>query len=141
MMRKYVKGSKGLVMAAMCLAMVISAGAVALPAAENIDPRYVAVTTFDVGLSISSSGRSACTGVVRVVLGHDADVTMELQQKDGNSWETIKDWSDSGRSVTLDHSWYVAPGHGYRVKLSAEVSDSSGKVVERPVAYSAVEGY
>ena len=140
-MKKYARRWSGLILAALCLIMTVSAGAVTMPEAERMEPRYVTSTDFAAELSIGSGGRSTCTGTVRLRSGYNADVTMELQQKDGSRWETIQDWSDSGRRVTLNHSWYVESGYDYRVKLSAEVTDSNGRVVEQPVTYSSVESY
>lgn len=140
-MKKYARRWSGLILAALCLVMTVSAGAVTMPEAERMEPRYVTLTDFEAELSIGSGGRSTCTGTVRLRSGYNADVTMELQQKDGSRWETIQDWSDSGRRVTLNHSWYVESGYDYRVKLSAEVTDSNGRVVEQPVTYSSVESY
>ena len=135
-MKKYVRRWSGLLLAALCLVMAVSASAAVTPEGEKAEPRYVTVSVFDAELSIDSNGRSTSVATVWVEASCSADITMELQQRNGSRWETIKTWSDSGHRVTLDHGWYVESGYTYRVKLSAEVTDSTGKVIERPVSYS-----
>jgi len=64
---------------------------------------------------------------------------MELQQKNGSSWDTIKTWSTTGsKTVSLDKSWYVSSGYKYRIYISAEVNDSTGIVEEETLESSTV---
>ena len=58
-------------------------------------------------------------------------VVLELQQKKGTSWTTIMDWSDSGRRVSFDKGQFVSRGYDYRLKISADIYDSDGELVER----------
>ena len=107
----------------------------------EISPQYLVVITFETAFNIDSNGRSTCTGKSTVETNYTIDVTMELQQKKGDSWETIKTWTDSGRRVTLEKNWYVASGFDYRIKLSGVATNSSGKVIESPMTYSGTKHY
>ena len=60
---------------------------------------------------------------------------MELQQKNG-TWQTIKTWSKSGRSVSLNESYRVSNKYNYRVAATAKVYNSSGSLVESKTSYS-----
>ena len=68
-------------------------------------------------------------------------VTVELQQKDGSTWKTIKEWSDSGDVIRFNKAQFVARGYDYRLKLTTEVYDANGKFVEDDVTYSGVESH
>ena len=73
-------------------------------------------------------------------VGYTCDATLELQQKSGSSWETVKEWSSSGRVNDFDEGWYVVRGD-YRLKASALVFDPTGRLVENQTAYSSVVEY
>ena len=69
-----------------------------LPAAA----RFVAIRSVTVDLSINSSGYASCDGTCTVASGYEAEATLELQQKDGSTWKTIKEWSDSGDVIRFN---------------------------------------
>ena len=108
---------------------------------DNISPRYSTLTQFMTELEISGSGLSSCMGKAKTNLGYTCNATLELQQKNGSSWETIAEWTSSGRTNEFDKSWYVKSGYSYRLKLTAEVSNSSGTLIESPVTYSGIVAY
>lgn len=103
---------------------------------ERLSPRYVALSRFSATLSINSNGCATCLGTAITNINYTCDATLELQQKAGSSWETIKDWSSSGDMNSFSESWYVASGYDYRLKLSVDVYTISGKWVEGPTTYS-----
>ena len=108
-----------------------------LPAAA----RFVAIRSVTVDLSINSSGYASCDGTCTVASGYEAEATLELQQKDGSTWKTIKEWSDSGDVIRCNKAQFVARGYDYRLKLTTEVYDANGKFVEDDVTYSGVESH
>lgn len=103
-------------------------------------PRYVGLTEFSTKLEINSNGYATCVADIRTDLGYTCDATLELQQKSGSSWETVKEWSSSGRVNEFDEGWYVVRGD-YRLKASALVFDPTGRLVENQTAYSSVVEY
>lgn len=123
----------------LCLSMtVLPTAATHVSEAAELEPspRYTGLRNVVADLTISSSGRSTSTGEAVAYGGYTADVTMELQQKDGSRWKEVRTWTDEGEDVYLEKDWYVAPGYEYRVELSIEVSNSSGKVVDDVTIYS-----
>ena len=92
-------------------------------------------------ISINSSGYASCDGTCTVASGYEAEATLELQQKDGSTWKTIKEWSDSGDVIRFNKAQFVARGYDYRLKLTTEVYDANGKFVEDDVTYSGVESH
>lgn len=94
--------------------------------------RYTNISSLSADLSITSSGLSSPYG--RVKLSNSTDtvkLTVELQQKNGSSWDTIKSWSTTGSgTVYLDKTWYVSSGYTYRTHVTADVSNSSGSLEE-----------
>lgn len=103
---------------------------------ERPSPRYAALSRFSATLSINSNGCATCLGTAITNINYTCDATLELQQKVGSSWETIKDWSSSGDMNSFSKSWYVASGYDYRLKLSVDVYTIGGKWVEGPATYS-----
>lgn len=139
-MRTKKKQLLSLVVLLLCLSMVVPTAA-ASESEVDISPQYLVVMTFGTSFDIDSNGRSTCTGKGTVETNYTIDITMELQQKKGGSWETIKTWTDSGRRVSMAKNWYVDSGYDYRIKLSGTATNSSGEVIESPVTYSGVQHY
>ena len=92
-------------------------------------------------MTISSGGYASCLGDCTVRSEYDAEVILELQQKKGSSWTTIMDWSDSGRRVSFDKGQFVSRGYDYRLKISADIYDSDGDLVEDATSYSTIESF
>ena len=136
--RRRLSGILGIIFALM---MVVPAAAVQTDEGRAAEARYIGITRLWAGLEINSHGYSTCTGECDVRSGYDVEATMELQQKKDGLWETIKTWSSSGDGVVFIENWYVASGYDYRVKISADVSNADGKIMEREVTYSSVEDY
>ncbi len=109
---------------------------------EEISPRYEIISVITASLNISESGRADCGASVRVPSGYKVELLAELQQKNGSSWETIRDWEASGSNrVSVSGPWYVMPGYSYRLKVTATAYDSNGNFIEAPVEYSATRDY
>ncbi len=107
-----------------------------------IEPRYEVIYTISTTLNISDSGRAECYASVRIPSGYEVDLLAELQQKNGNRWETIHDWEDSGSErVSVSGPWYVMSGYSYRLKVTATTYDAAGTFVEAPVEYSTTVDY
>lgn len=135
----------------MLLVLVLALGILAptayaaVPESEGdyvIQPRYTYIFSIMSDLTISSTGRTSDYGYVKMYdSSYTCDLTMELQQKDG-SWNTIKEWTTSGSgTVELDKIWYVLSGYTYRVKVTVDVYNSAGKLVETESAYSLEVSY
>lgn len=109
---------------------------------EIILPRYEVVNNITISFSISASGRADCSATVILPSGYRADLTVELQQKVGSKWDTIHDWKASGRNfVEVSGPWYVPSGYSYQLKVTTEVYDAYGNLVEDPIEYSHVRDY
>ena len=108
---------------------------------STTNPRFVAMSKLLTELSISSSGRATCTGHAYAISGYTCDSTLELQQKNGFSWKTIKTWSTSAQYANFNETRYVTSGYTYRLKLSADVFNSNGVLVESVYDYSTQASY
>ena len=109
---------------------------------EIIEPRYEVIANILISFSISASGRADCSATVILPSGYRADLTVELQQKVGGKWDTIHDWKASGRNfVEVSGPWYVPSGYSYQLKVTTEVYDAYGNLVEDPIEYSHVRDY
>lgn len=106
-----------------------------------ISARYVGMRLFYAELSISDSGLATSSGTIQARSGYTCDATLELQRKQGASWITIKEWEGSGKSISFKENWYVTSGYDYRIKLSADVYDTSDSLIEALTTYSAVVEY
>lgn len=104
------------------------------------DLRYIVLTKFFAELTINSKGYASCTAYAYARTGCSCDVTLELQQKSGTSWKTIKEWTSTGQTIDFSKGLYVTSGHDYRLKISADVYNS-GILVESPTEYSIVVHY
>ena len=113
------------------------------PSAGLISPMYEVISNIYISLDISSSGKASCYADVDTSPAYSCNLTVELQERSGSSWTTIKTWTatDDGTGYTyVDSIWYVTPG-AYRLKVTAEITNSSGRLVEDPVEYSNTRYY
>ena len=122
------------------LTLSVVAPLMALPVAaidysDVVAPLYIGLEDVTADLAISSNGYADCSGAAYVRSGYSVTVVMELQQKNG-TWQTIKTWSKSGRSVSLNESYRVSNKYNYRVAATAKVYNSSGSLVESKTSYS-----
>ena len=114
-------------------------------AASSVQPRYVKISILSSELlGISLAGRATCCGSVSLWDSScKATLYVELQQSDdGDSWTTIKSWSDSGYGdVIIEEYWYVDSGYQYRVLTTAIVYSGTGAYIETEMAESTVQTY
>lgn len=109
-----------------------------------VHPTFVNIMSLSAGLSISSAGKSTCTGAVDLYDdSYTVKMTVTLQQATGKGWSAIKSWSASGKGnagAQLSEHYYVNSGK-YRVCTTARVYNTSGKLVETESAYSSEKTY
>ncbi len=134
---------------AICLAILLSILATSAAAYKAYEPqvpislRYEEIVQFNIMLNISTTGKASCYADVYTAREFSCTLTVELQKRVGSSWETKKTWTstDDGFGFTyVDEPWYVTRGD-YQLKVTAEITDASGVVVERPVEYSTIKKY
>lgn len=133
----------------LCVIIVMSFTAIGVvadetdPSAGSISPMYEVIYNVYISLDISSSGKASCYADVNTSPAYSCDLTVELQEKSGSSWTTIKTWTatDDGAGYTyVDGTWYVLPG-AYQLKVTIEVYNSRGVLVEDPIEYSDTRYY
>ena len=104
-----------------------------------IQPQYEIINSIAAGLTIGSDGKSVSSAkLMTTISGSDCYLTVDLQQKSGSQWKTIKTWTASklnGVIVTLEKDYYVVHG-SYRVKATGTVENSSLNVQETAEIYS-----
>lgn len=98
-----------------------------------ITPNFTYISRLNAGLSINSSGKTTCIGLVSAYdSSHTTRLTVALQKYRGSGWITIKSWSTSstGTSVaTVYKDYYVVHGT-YRVRATAKVYNAYGTLLE-----------
>lgn len=106
-------------------------------------PKFARIYLFEVSFSISSAGLTSNYCKVKLYdLTDTVKLTMELQRLEGIVWVPIKSWSTTGSStVSIDKDWYVLSGYKYRVQGIAQVSNSSGTLLEIATATSSTVTY
>lgn len=123
------------------LCVLVSAASAAGSDEDQIQPYFIRIASLSTDFSVSSSGYADCYGEVEMHNTSDtAELTMELQRSsDQSNWETIKDWTASGKCVvTLDKGWYVVSGYYYRIHITADVYSTSGSLVDSATKDSVV---
>lgn len=134
---------------AICLAIFLSIFATSAAAYKADEPqvpislRYEEIVQFNIMLNISTTGKTSCYADVYTAREFSCTLTVELQKRVGSSWETKKTWTstDDGFGFTyVDEPWYVTRGD-YQLKVTAEITDASGRLIEKPVEYSSIEMY
>lgn len=139
MKKKGFKKALAIVMAAsMCLALPgIGTYAEELSANIGIAPANIIIAACDNYLVWESSGVLEVYGGTEVPPNYDAYVKVELQQKNGTSWTTIKTWTDRYESYAMVSSYYAVMGeYDYRLKLTHKAYDSNGNLIETITKYS-----
>ena len=113
---------------------------------SGIQPFYVGTATAKAQLTISTSGKASCVGVVKPEASTSkASITVKLRQrKDGGAWATIGQWTDSGSGkdgAEVSQSMTVSSGYSYQVVMTGTVKDAAGKVLDNISEKSAVKRY
>lgn len=123
------------------LCMLVSMASAAVPTDNQIQPCFIRITRLSTSFTVSASGYADCYGRVELDnLTDSAELTVELQRSsDQSNWETIKDWSASGKcAVELNKGWYVASGYYYRIHITADVYSTAGSLVDSATKDSVV---
>lgn len=134
---------------AFCSAVLMAgtASAIAMPEQHNIkssiviEPRYTGLRVFSATLTIDNDGKALCIGNARTNAAYTCEATLELQQKNNNSWSNVHKWTSSGQTNDLEEELYVKSGYDYRLKLSADIYSSTGKFVTSYTTYSGIVEY
>ena len=139
MKKKGFKKALAIVMAAaMCLALpCIGTYAKEIPTSIGIAPANIIIAACDSYLIWEGGNTLEVYGGTEVPDGYEAYVKVELQQKNGTSWTTIKTWTDQGGSYAMVSRYYaVMSGYQYRLKLTHKAYDSNGNLIESIPDYS-----
>ena len=138
-MKKGFKKALAIVMAAtMCLALPgIGTYAKEIPTNIDIAPSNIIIGACDSSLEWEDTNSLAIYGGTLVPNGYDAYVKVELQQKNGTSWTTIKTWTDRYEAYAMvSRNYAVTSGYQYRLKLTHKAYDSNGNLIETLTTYS-----
>ncbi len=124
--------------AAMCLALPgIGTYAKEIPSDIGIAPANIIIGACDSSLEWEGTNTLAVYGGTLVPDGYEAYVKVELQQKNGTSWTTIKTWTDRDFDYAMVENYYaVTSGYKYRLKLTHKAYDSNGNLIETLTTYS-----
>lgn len=126
------------------LCLLVSTASAVISAEDAIQPYFLRIESLSTNFTISASGYADCYGRVELDnLTDSAELTVELQRSSNkSSWETIKDWSASGKcAVELNKGWYVVSGYYYRIHITAKVYTSSGSLAETASDDSVIARY
>lgn len=110
---------------------------------DGVVPQYDHIVGIMMVLDISDSGLAQATSTVNLYPGYNVSATLELQKLNGTKWTSIDSVSDYGPGpvgvyIFLDK--YVTHGT-YRSKITCNVTNSAGAVVETVTEYSYIENY
>lgn len=110
---------------------------------SDIELMYEQVMNMSARLNISNLGLATCSGTVSVRPGYNVKLTIELLKMENYSWTSIKSWVHNGSGVVgVNESETYWVDHGtYMTKITAYVTDSSGKYIESPTATSVIREY
>ena len=108
---------------------------------NEITPQYTTIILVSNNLTLNSGGKLTCEGRTKVQVGYKAGVKMELQEL-SDDWTTIKTWNSTSddKEMYISKNWYVEKGT-YRLKLTHTAINSSDKIVETVIKYSATVTY
>ena len=105
---------------------------------NGVAPCFVALWDCGRDLSLLNSlGKLGIYAFTDTYPGYTAGVKVELEKKNGSSWEHEKTWEDISTSTdaTIDTSYYVGRGT-YRMYVTYTAYYSSGGEAETFTAYS-----
>ena len=115
-----------MLLAILTVGTVIPIGAIA---EAGIMPRYDYATSIDIGLYISGATAHCSGGVELRVRPSSLSMTLILQKKNGDSWDTYASWSDSAIGeayLYMDNKSCSVSSGTYRVKVSITVCMPNG---------------
>lgn len=118
-----------------CIALMAAIPSLAAVPPES-SPYYIALRSIYSDLVISNNNVAECTGTATAATGYTINATLELQQQNSRGWTSIKTWSDQGKNIAIEEDWPVSSSSTYRLKLTANVYNAAGTLIESPYAYS-----
>lgn len=122
---------------ALMLVMLSVTPALAAENESSVMPRYSYIGKIYAGLQIGSLGLSACQANCYIENGDHVVMTVRLRQYDGSSWTTVKTWTATDNSYAAISKNYAVPsGYTYCLRVSCNVYDASGILVETGTCYS-----
>lgn len=108
----------------------------------NVQPRYKNILSFSSQLDIADNGKATGTMTINLASSaSSAEITLELQQQNGNSWTTIKTWGPiTGHPyfITQTEIWYVSSGYNYKFVASVDIFDSDGNLIDSGTTPSSI---
>lgn len=122
---------------ALLLVMLSVTPAMAAESESTIMPRYSYIAKMYSGLQIGSLGLSACQGNCYVENADHIVLTARLRQYDGSSWTTVKTWTATGTDIaSISKNYAVPKGYTYCLRVSCNVYNASGTLIETGTCYS-----
>lgn len=129
------------VITGMVLLIAISLSVGTVYAAEGgtaceVSPRYSKITAFTFTPNIEGHYAS-CSAKVSTKSSYTAEVVVEIQRQDGG-WYTDNRWSDRYNAFAAVNAvqHYIRSNYTYRFKVTANIYDSNGELLESDVRYS-----
>jgi len=100
---------------------------------DIVSPQWTYV--FDVTVALTPNGYIG--GAVSLEGNYDFLLTLRLQEDDGSGWSTRETWTTEGNlSGGIEDYCTLYPDCSYRAKVTVEVYNSLGRVVETVSLYS-----
>lgn len=141
-MRKDLKTMKRVISALLILCCVMSVS-YAADTDDGVMPQYDNIAYIVIAFDINDWGSAQATCSVTLYPGYNVSGTLEIQQLKGNTWTSIDSSYDYGTGpagVTISLQKYVSHGT-YRAKITCNVTNSAGSVVEKVTEYSYIVNY
>ena len=102
---------------------------------DVVSPKWTYV--FDIAVALTPNGYIG--GTVSLEGFYDFLLTLQLQEDDGSGWSTRETWTTEGNlSGGIEDYCTLYPDCSYRAKVTVEVYNSLGRVVETVSLYSDV---
>lgn len=104
-----------------------------------IEERFIGLSRASASLNISSNTAKCKATAYANSSEYYLYVTLSLQKKNGNTWNTIASWNGSGSGITgvvLSKTKSGLVSGTYRCKAYVRVYDSNGSYVESTTVYS-----
>lgn len=104
---------------------------------DQIEPRYVGLSSSQPTISISGSGTISCSDVVTIKSGYSAAVVWELLGGPEGNLTNKGTWKAEGSSaLSLDKKRVAVRGYTYQLKATIKVYNASGRCVDDVSFYS-----
>lgn len=123
------------------LVLCISLMTFLVASASGVEPRLIYLSDVTGSLSIDSTNKATCYGVVSAKqLTQPVRITCLLQQNINGTWKTLYSWDETGTyKARIDHSRYVYSGYYYRVCFTGYILDADGNTLEEKTVTHTVD--